>query len=52
MASVQFESSEDPLDKITTSEAIRTLVDHYRTSQYYYAAREKVEEISKVVSGF
>ncbi|KAF2291657.1 hypothetical protein GH714_027931 [Hevea brasiliensis] len=45
---LRFESSEDPLDKITTAEAIRTLVDHYRTSQYCYAAREKVEEISKV----
>lgn len=46
----QFEASDDPLEKITTAEAIRTLIDSYRTSQYCYAAREKVEEISKVVS--
>lgn len=46
----QFEASDDPLEKITTAEAIRTLIDYYRTSQYCYVAREKVEEISKVVS--
>ena len=46
----QFEASDDPLDKITTAEAIRTLINLYRTSQYCYSAREKVEEISKVVS--
>ncbi|CAN6581891.1 unnamed protein product [Malus baccata var. baccata] len=34
--------------KITTAEAIRVLIDSYRSSQYSYAAREKVEEISKV----
>ncbi|KAF9664274.1 hypothetical protein SADUNF_Sadunf17G0139000 [Salix dunnii] len=45
---LRFEASDDPLEKITTAEAIRTLIDHYRTSQYCYAAREKVEEISKV----
>ncbi|CAI0461460.1 unnamed protein product [Linum tenue] len=47
---LRFDASEDPLDKITTAEAIRTLVDYYRTSQYCYAARQKVDEISKVVS--
>lgn len=46
----QFEESNDPLEKITTAEAIRVLVDSYRSSQYCYAAREKVEQISKVVS--
>lgn len=46
----QFEGSDDPLDKITTAEAIRTLIDYYRTSQYSYAAIQKVDEISKVVS--
>ena len=46
----QFEISDDPLEKITTSEAIRTLTDFYRTSQYCYSAIEKVNEISKVVS--
>ncbi|PON89547.1 ABC transporter-like [Trema orientale] len=45
---LRFEASDDPLEKITTAEAIRTLIDNYRTSQYCYAAREKVEEISKV----
>lgn len=48
--SSQFEASDDPLEKITTAEAIRTLIDFYRKSQYCYAAREKVVEISKVVS--
>ena len=46
----QFEASDDPLEKITTAEAIRTLIDSYRTSQYCYVARQRVEEISKVVS--
>ncbi|XP_062081904.1 ABC transporter G family member 11 [Humulus lupulus] len=45
---LRFETSDDPLEKITTTEAIRTLIENYRTSQYGYAAREKVEEISKV----
>ncbi|KAL0318725.1 UNVERIFIED_CONTAM: ABC transporter G family member 11 [Sesamum angustifolium] len=35
-------------DKVTTAEAIRTLVDSYRTSQYCYSAKEKIEEISKI----
>lgn len=46
----QFESNEDPLDKTTTAEAIRILVDYYRRSQYSYSANERVEEMSKVVS--
>ncbi|XP_027358616.1 ABC transporter G family member 11 [Abrus precatorius] len=45
---LRFEGSEDPLDRITTAEAIRTLIDYYRTSQHSYAARQKVDEISKV----
>ncbi|RXI01794.1 hypothetical protein DVH24_015143 [Malus domestica] len=45
---LRFEASDDPLEKITTAEAIRVLIDSYRSSQYSYAAREKVEEISKV----
>ncbi|CAI8593471.1 unnamed protein product [Vicia faba] len=45
---LRFESSDDPLDKISTAEAIRTLVDFYRTSQHSYAARQKVDEISKI----
>lgn len=46
----QFEASDDPLEKITTAEAIRTLIDYYRTSQQCYAAKQKVDEISKFVS--
>ncbi|KAJ1403979.1 P-loop containing nucleoside triphosphate hydrolase [Sesbania bispinosa] len=42
------EGSDDPLDKITTAEAIKTLTGYYRTSQYSYAAMRKVDEISKV----
>ncbi|KAK4283280.1 hypothetical protein QN277_000247 [Acacia crassicarpa] len=45
---LRFEGSDDPLDKITTAEAIRTLIEYYRTSQYSYAAKQKVDEISKV----
>ncbi|KAB2621572.1 ABC transporter G family member 11-like [Pyrus ussuriensis x Pyrus communis] len=45
---LRFEASDDPLEKITTAEAIRVLIDSYRSSQYSYTAREKVEEISKV----
>ncbi|RDX74000.1 ABC transporter G family member 11, partial [Mucuna pruriens] len=45
---LRFEGSDDPLDRITTAEAIRTLIDYYRTSQHSYAARQKVDEISKV----
>lgn len=48
--SAQFETSDDPLEKITTAEAIQTLIDFYQTSQHLYAAKEKVEGISKVVS--
>ncbi|KAG6672692.1 hypothetical protein I3842_16G072200 [Carya illinoinensis] len=46
---LRFEAGDDPLEKITTAEAIRTLIDSYCTSQYCYAVREKVEEISKFV---
>ncbi|CAK9156367.1 unnamed protein product [Ilex paraguariensis] len=45
---LRFETNDDPLEKITTAEAIRKLIDFYRTSQHCYSAREKVEEISKV----
>lgn len=46
----QFEASDDPLEKITTTEAIRVLVDYYHTSDYYYTTKAKVEEISQYVS--
>ncbi|MBA0789119.1 hypothetical protein Gotri_000114 [Gossypium trilobum] len=45
---LRFEASDDPLEKTTTAEAIRTLTDFYRTSQQCYAAKERVDEISKV----
>lgn len=38
------------MEKITTTEAIRILVDYYHTSDYYYTAKAKVEEISQFVS--
>uniref|UniRef100_M4EAY5 ABC transporter domain-containing protein n=1 Tax=Brassica campestris TaxID=3711 RepID=M4EAY5_BRACM len=44
---LRFEASDDPLEKITTTEAIRLLVDYYHTSDYYYNAKAKVEEISQ-----
>lgn len=45
-----MEISDDPLDKMTTAEAIRTLTEFYRQSKYCSQARKKVEEISSVVS--
>ncbi|KAJ0969966.1 hypothetical protein J5N97_022843 [Dioscorea zingiberensis] len=45
---MRFERSDDPLDKMTTQEAIRRLIDFYGRSQYYYTAKEKVDEISRV----
>ncbi|KAI4319268.1 hypothetical protein MLD38_032890 [Melastoma candidum] len=44
----RFESKEGPLDSMTTVEAIRSLIDSYRTSEYSSAAIQKVEEMSKV----
>ncbi|KAE8678344.1 ABC transporter G family member 11 [Hibiscus syriacus] len=41
-------ASDDPLEKITTAEAIQALISFYRTSQQCYASKEKVDEISKV----
>ncbi|KAL3724977.1 hypothetical protein ACJRO7_030053 [Eucalyptus globulus] len=45
---MRFEANDDPLEKMTTAEAIRVLIDFYRTSQFSYTARQKVEEMSKV----
>lgn len=45
---MRFERTDDPLEKITTMEAIRRLTDFYVRSQYCYAAKEKVDEISRV----
>ncbi|RWR92647.1 ABC transporter G family member 11 [Cinnamomum micranthum f. kanehirae] len=45
---MRFVAADDPLEKTTTAEAIRTLISFYHSSQYHYTAKEKVEEISKV----
>ncbi|KAL5993358.1 ABC transporter G member 11 [Asimina triloba] len=45
---LRFVNADDPLEKTTTAEAIRTLISFYNSSQYYYTAKEKVDEISKV----
>ncbi|KAG9155961.1 hypothetical protein Leryth_012046 [Lithospermum erythrorhizon] len=45
---LRFEASDDPMEKCTTTEAIRTLVDFYHSSQYFYSAKERVEDMSKV----
>ncbi|PIA35309.1 hypothetical protein AQUCO_03500008v1 [Aquilegia coerulea] len=45
---LRFERTDDPLEKITTAEAIRTLINFYTSSQYSYAAKTRVEEISRV----
>ncbi|EPS70703.1 hypothetical protein M569_04057, partial [Genlisea aurea] len=45
---IRFEATDDPLEKVTTSDAIRSLIDAYSTSQYSYSAREKIEEMSKI----
>ncbi|XP_073059182.1 ABC transporter G family member 11-like [Primulina eburnea] len=45
---LRFESNDDPLDRVTTNEAIRALIDSYRTSLYSYTAKEKIEGMSKV----
>ncbi|CAA2933455.1 ABC transporter G family member 11 [Olea europaea subsp. europaea] len=43
-----IERNDDPLDKVTTAEAMHTLIDCYHTSHYYYSAKEKIEEKSKI----
>ncbi|KAK9697065.1 hypothetical protein RND81_08G012700 [Saponaria officinalis] len=45
---LKFEASDDPLDKITTAEATRTLVSYYRSSQHAYSATHRVDDISRV----
>ncbi|PHT46332.1 ABC transporter G family member 11 [Capsicum baccatum] len=43
-----FRCGDYPLNKMTTAEAIRSLVDFYGRSQYCYLANEHVEEMSKI----
>ncbi|XP_077247206.1 white-brown complex-like protein [Tasmannia lanceolata] len=45
---LRFVMTDDPLEKTSTAEAIRMLINFYASSQYYYTAKERVEEISKV----
>ncbi|KAG9442028.1 hypothetical protein H6P81_017882 [Aristolochia fimbriata] len=45
---LRFVMSDDPLEKTTTAEATRTLINFYSTSQHHYSAKERVEEISRV----
>ncbi|KAL9247937.1 hypothetical protein vseg_021311 [Gypsophila vaccaria] len=45
---LRFEASDDPLDKITTTEATRTLVSYYNASQYAYSAQQRVDDTSRV----
>ncbi|CAH9128502.1 unnamed protein product [Cuscuta epithymum] len=45
---LRFETKDDPLEKITTAEAIRRLIDFYHTSHYYQEATLRVQEMSKV----
>ncbi|KAL2930473.1 ABC transporter G family member 11 [Bienertia sinuspersici] len=45
---LRFESSGDPLEKITTAEATRTLISYYATSQQHYSAQQRVNGISRV----
>ncbi|CAI9774026.1 unnamed protein product [Fraxinus pennsylvanica] len=45
---LQIERNDDPLDKVTTAEAIHTLVDSYHTSHYYFSAKEKIDEMSTI----
>ncbi|EPS70875.1 hypothetical protein M569_03882, partial [Genlisea aurea] len=45
---IRFDVTDDPLEKVTTSDAIHKLIDAYNTSQYCYSTRENIEEMSKV----
>ncbi|KAK1327088.1 ABC transporter G family member 11 [Acorus calamus] len=44
---LRFEMTDDPLEKMTTSEATRKLITFYTSSQNNYAARQRVDDISK-----
>ncbi|KAG6521774.1 hypothetical protein ZIOFF_018900 [Zingiber officinale] len=45
---LRFQRSDDPLEKTTTTEATRRLIEFYGRSQYYYAARQQVNEIARI----
>ncbi|KAJ3692961.1 hypothetical protein LUZ60_012056 [Juncus effusus] len=44
---IKYQKDDDPLEKMTAMESIRKLTDFYNRSQFGYAARQKVEEISR-----
>ncbi|XP_062206212.1 ABC transporter G family member 11-like [Phragmites australis] len=44
----RFERSDDPLERIMTSEAMRRLISYYQHSQYYINAQQKVDEMARV----
>jgi hypothetical protein len=46
----QFVQLDYPLENITTAEAIRKLIQHYNHSQQYYNAKQRVDDISRIVS--
>ncbi|KAM3402388.1 hypothetical protein ACQJBY_006334 [Aegilops geniculata] len=45
---MRFERSDDPLEHITTSDAIRRLFSYYQHSQHYLTVRQKVDEMARV----
>ncbi|CAM0956656.1 unnamed protein product [Alopecurus aequalis] len=45
---MRFERPDDPLERTTTSEAIRRLFSYYQRSQYYFVARQKVDDMARV----
>ncbi|XBJ24176.1 hypothetical protein VPH35_002116 [Triticum aestivum] len=45
---MRFERSDDPLEHITTSDAITRLFSYYQHSQHYLTARQKVDEMARV----
>ncbi|CAA6655701.1 unnamed protein product [Spirodela intermedia] len=44
---LRFESTDDPLDKVTAAEATRRLIESYKSSEYFGDAFARVEDISK-----
>ncbi|KAG6426106.1 hypothetical protein SASPL_110321 [Salvia splendens] len=49
---LQSETDDDPLEKITADEAVEGLVDSYLSSEYWCAANEKIQEMSKATRVF
>lgn len=47
---LRFERTDDPLDRVTTAEATRTLIASYKTSPIFFSVLPKIEAIKKAVS--